>query len=31
MAADAQQRLQACEALLDAYAQRVFELQDENR
>jgi DNA-binding transcriptional regulator PaaX len=31
LAVDAQQRLQACEALLDAYAQRVFELQDENR
>lgn len=31
LAAEAQQRLQACEALLDAYAQRVFELQDENR
>lgn len=31
LAAEAQQRLQACEALLDAYAQRVFEAHDENR
>lgn len=31
LATDAQQRLQACEALLDAYAQRVFEAHDENR
>lgn len=31
LAAEAQHRLQACEALLDAYAQRVFDLQDENR
>lgn len=28
---EVEQRLQACEALLDAYAQRVFEAQDENR
>ena len=28
---EAEQRLQECEALLDAYAQRVFEAQDENR
>lgn len=28
---EAEQRLQGCEALLDTYAQRVFELQDENR
>lgn len=31
LAAEAQRRLQACEALLDAYAQRVFEAHDENR
>lgn len=31
LAAEADQRLQACEALLDAYAQRVFEAHDENR
>lgn len=31
LAAEAQQRLQACEALLDTYAQRVFEAHDENR
>lgn len=31
LAIEAQQRLQACEALLDIYAQRVFEIQDENR
>lgn len=31
LAAEAQQRLQACEALLDAYAQRVFEAHDENK
>jgi len=30
LAVDAQQRLKACEALLDAYAQRVFDAQDEN-
>lgn len=29
--ADAQTRLIACEALLDAYAQRVFDAQHENR
>ncbi|MBM3944099.1 MAG: chromate resistance protein ChrB [SAR202 cluster bacterium] len=28
---EAEQRLQGCEALLDAYAQRVFEAHDENR
>lgn len=31
LASEAQQRLHACEALLDAYAQRVFEAHDENR
>jgi len=31
LAGDAQQRLQTCEALLEAYAQRVFDAQDENR
>jgi hypothetical protein len=31
LAADAQARLQACEALLDAYAQRVFEAHDDNQ
>jgi hypothetical protein len=31
LAADAQTRLRACEALLDAYAQRVFEAHDENQ
>jgi hypothetical protein len=31
LAADAQTRLRACEALLDAYAQQVFEAHDENR
>ena len=31
LALEAQQRLHACEALLDAYAQRVFEAHDENR
>jgi hypothetical protein len=31
LALEAEQRLQACEALLDAYAQRVFEAHDENR
>lgn len=31
LAVEAQERLKACEALLDAYAQRVFESQDENR
>ena len=30
-AAEAEGRLQQCEALLDAYAQRVFEAHDENR
>jgi vacuolar-type H+-ATPase subunit I/STV1 len=30
-AAEAQQRLTQCEALLEAYAQRVFEAHDENR
>jgi len=30
LAAESQQRLDACEALLDAYAQRVFDAQDEN-
>ncbi|EKT4493083.1 Chromate resistance protein ChrB [Pseudomonas sp. YQ_6] len=28
---DAEKRLQECEVLLDGYAQRVFEAQDENR
>jgi hypothetical protein len=31
LADDAQKGLQACEVLLDAYAQRVFEAHDENR
>jgi len=31
LAAKAHERLQACEALLDAYAQKVFEAHDENR
>jgi hypothetical protein len=31
LAGDAQKRLQACEALLEGYAQRVFEAHDENR
>jgi hypothetical protein len=31
LVAEAQTRLRACEALLDAYAQRVFEAHDENR
>ena len=31
LAVDAQQRLHACEALLDVYAQKVFETYDENR
>lgn len=31
LAVQAQQRLQACEALLDAYAQRVFEAHAENQ
>jgi predicted lactoylglutathione lyase len=31
LSAEAQEYLQTCEALLDAYAQRVFESQDENR
>lgn len=29
--ADSDERLRACEALLDAYAQRVFDAHDENR
>jgi hypothetical protein len=28
--AEAEQRLRACEELLDAYAQRVFDAHDEN-
>ncbi len=31
LATDSEKRLQACEALLDAYAQRVFEAHAENR
>ena len=31
LAAEAAERLRACEALLDSYAQRVFEAHDENR
>ncbi|OCC06915.1 chromate resistance protein ChrB [Labrys sp. WJW] len=31
LAGEAVERLRACEALLDGYAQRVFEAQDENR
>ncbi len=31
LALEAERRLQACEALLDDYAQRVFEAHDENR
>ncbi|WGR91434.1 chromate resistance protein ChrB [Bradyrhizobium sp. ISRA443] len=31
LAAEAEQKLKACEALLESYAQRVFEAQDENR
>lgn len=31
LAFDAQQRLDGCETLLDAYAQKVFEAHDENR
>jgi len=31
LAADAQRRLQTCEALLEQYAQQVFEAHDENR
>ncbi len=31
LAAEATARLKGCEALLDTYAQRVFEAQDENR
>lgn len=31
LATEALQRLQACESLLEAYAQRVFEAHDENR
>jgi len=30
LASEAQQRLQGCEALLESYAQRVFEAHDEN-
>jgi hypothetical protein len=30
-AAEAEERLRACEALLDAYARRVFDAHDENR
>jgi len=31
LAVEAQKRLQDCEALLESYAQRVFEVHDENR
>ena len=31
LAAEAEERLKACEVLLESYAQRVFEAQDENR
>jgi len=31
LALDTQQRLRACESLLDAYAQRVFEAHEKNR
>jgi hypothetical protein len=31
LATEAEQRLQACEALIDAYAQRLFEAHDENK
>jgi hypothetical protein len=31
LAAEAAERLKSCEALLDAYAQQVFEAHDENR
>ncbi|KPH05394.1 chromate resistance protein ChrB (plasmid) [Rhizobium acidisoli] len=31
LAAEASERLRGCEALLDSYAQRVFDAQDENR
>jgi DNA-binding transcriptional regulator PaaX len=31
LAAEAAERLKACDSLLDAYAQRVFEVHDENR
>lgn len=31
LAAEAAERLKGCEALLDAYAQRVFDAHDENR
>ena len=31
LAAEATERLQTCESLLDAYAQRVFDAHDENR
>lgn len=31
LAAESEKRVQACETLLDAYAQRVFEAHDENR
>jgi hypothetical protein len=31
LAGEAEQRLKGCEALLEAYAQRVFNAHDENR
>lgn len=31
LASEAEKKLKACEALLESYAQRVFEAQDENR
>jgi hypothetical protein len=31
LAVEAEKRLRGCEALLESYAQRVFELHDENR
>lgn len=31
LAGEAEQRLRACEALLDGYARRVFDAHDENR
>jgi hypothetical protein len=31
LAAEADERLRACEALLDAYSRRVFDVHDENR
>jgi len=31
LAAEASERLRGCEALLDSYAQRVFDAHDENR